>query len=334
MDATPIAQLDPPPAAASPGAVPPGATPTIRIHEVSRWYGEVLGVNRVTVDIHPGITGLVGPNGSGKSTLMNIICGLLQPGQGRATLFGEDPWNNPPLNRRLGYCTQIDRFYESFTGRQFLEILLAFHGRGKDWVRHRVDSILEQVEMTDSANRRIRAYSKGMRQRIKIALALAHQPDILVLDEPFNGLDPVGRHAMMQLFSDYAREGRTLLISSHILHEIEQMTDRILMMSNGYVMAEGEVHHVRDLLRKHPFQVLIRCDAPRKLAPLVLSDPDVIRVEIEDPDAVTLSTRDPDRFYIRLNQLILEHNIQVDLITLSDENVQSIYHYLAGREHH
>jgi len=307
---------------------------SIRLTDVSRWYGEVLGVNKVTVDIQSGITGLVGPNGSGKSTLMNIICGILRPGQGSVTVLGQPAWNNRELRARIGYCSQVDKFYESFTGCQFLESLLALHGRDKAWGRKAALNALERVGMAENQDRRLSAYSKGMRQRIKIALALAQQPDVLILDEPFNGLDPVGRHEMIRLFADYAREGRTLLVSSHILHEIEQMTDRILMMSNGYVMAEGKVQHVRDLLRRHPFHVFVRCDQPRRLAAFMLEEDSVGSVEIEDDNAITLSTTDPDRFYLRFNDLILKHNIEVDVVTLADENVQSVYHYLAGREHH
>jgi ABC-2 type transport system ATP-binding protein len=287
------------------------AAPSIRLQNVSRWYGEVLGINKVTVDIYPGITGLVGPNGSGKSTLMNLICGLLWPGQGSITVLGQPASSHPDWRRCVGYCTQVDHFYENFTGREFIEALL---GPDRD--------------------RKIRAYSKGMRQRVKIALAIAHQPEVLVLDEPFNGLDPVGRHEMMHLFAEYAREGRTILISSHILHEIDRLTPRILMMSNGYVMAEGEVHQVRDLLRNHPFQVFVQCRDPRRLAALLLEHESVSRVTIEDETSLSLATRDPDRFYLLLNDLILRERIELERGSLADENVQSISDYLAGREHH
>jgi ABC-2 type transport system ATP-binding protein len=306
----------------------------IFVEGVSRWYGEILGINKVSVQIRPGITGLVGPNGSGKSTLMNIICGVLRPGQGRVLVFGEPIWGNTELLRRIGYCSQVDHFYEKFTGLQFLESLLALHGRGRPWARRTAGDALARVDLAEHQHRRIRAYSKGMRQRIKIALALAHQPDVLVLDEPFNGLDPLGRREMMRLFAEYSREGRTIVLSSHILHEIEQMTDRILMMSNGYVLAEGQVHQVRDLLRQHPFQVFIRCDRPRELAALMLAEDGVIKIQIEDEGSLTLMTRDPDRFYLQLNELVLRHGFGVDMVTLADENVQSIYHYLSGREHH
>lgn len=310
------------------------ASPAIVLEKVSRWYGEVLGISKVSVEIRPGLTGLVGPNGSGKSTMMNLMCGLLRPSQGKVRVFGQPVWSRPELHRRLGYCTQVDHFYEPFTGRQFMESLLALQGRGKEWTERTAQEALARVGLAEDSDRRIRAYSKGMRQRIKIALALAHQPEVLVLDEPFNGLDPVGRREMMQLFADYAREGRTILLSSHILHEIEQMTDRILMMSNGFVLAEGQVHHVRELLRRHPFKVFLRCAQPRKLAALMLAEDSVTSVELEDQTSLTLSTYDPDRFYDRLNDLILEHDIEVNMVTLADESVESIYQYLSGREHH
>ena len=306
----------------------------ISIENVSRWYGEILGINKATVEIRPGITGLVGPNGSGKSTLMNISCGLLRPSQGRVTVLGEPVWNNPELRRRIGYCSQVDHFYENFSGLQFLQAMLALHGNGRTWTRRTALSALERVNLQDARNRRIRTYSKGMRQRVKIALALAHQPEILVLDEPLNGLDAVGRREMIRLFADYASEGRTILISSHVLHEVEQMTDQLLMMSNGYVLAEGQVCDVRELLHRHPFKIFIRCEQPRRLASMLLIEDSILSIEVDGDEAITLLTRDPDHFYRTLNELILKHDIQINLVTLADENVQSIYHYLSGKEHH
>ncbi|MCE5229748.1 ABC transporter ATP-binding protein [bacterium] len=307
---------------------------TIRLLGASRWYGEILGINKINVDIPSGITGLVGPNGSGKSTLMNLICGLMQPDQGRVLVHGEDPWNNAELHRKIGYCTQSDKFFENFTGRQFMESMLRMHGRGEAWARHVAAEALDRLTLTDAANRCIRTYSKGMRQRVKVALALAHEPDVLILDEPFNGLDPVGRRELIRMFVEYGREGRTVLVSSHVLHEIEQMTDRILMMSNGYVMAEGAVREVRDQLRSHPFRVLVRCNAPRRLAARLLQEPHVHGAELDDDRSVTVVTNDPDSLYLKLNDVVLEEKLEPDLVTLADENVSSIFKYLAGREHH
>lgn len=307
---------------------------TIRLLGASRWYGEILGINKISVEIPSGITGLVGPNGSGKSTLMNLICGLMEPGQGRVEVLGMDPWNNPELNRRIGYCTQSDRFYENFTGRQFMLGMLRMHGRGEAWARRVADESLDRLTLAEAANRKIRTYSKGMRQRVKVALALAHEPEVLILDEPFNGLDPVGRRELIRMFVEYGREGRTVLVSSHVLHEIEQMTDRILMMSNGYVMAEGAVREVRDQLRSHPFRVLVRCNDPRRLAASLLAESHVHATEIDDDRTLTVVTNDPDSLYLRLNELVLEENLEPDLVTLADENVSSIFKYLAGGEHH
>ena len=319
---------------ATPSTLDTKPEPTIRLKGVSRWYGEVLGINKISVDIIPGITGLVGPNGSGKSTLMNVIGGLIRADQGSVTALGQPVWNNPQWRRWIGYCTQVDHFYEGFTGLRFIQSMLALHGRARDWADTQAMAALEKVGMLESRNRPISTYSKGMRQRIKVALAIAHEPEILILDEPFNGLDPVGRREMMNLLAEYSREGRTILISSHILHEIEQMTQQILMMSNGYVMAEGQVSDVRELLAQHPFQVYIRCDQPRKLAALMLTEDRVMSVQIEDENSIVIATTDPDRFYSRLNEVILDQRINVDVVTLADENVSSIYEYLSGREHH
>jgi ABC-2 type transport system ATP-binding protein len=276
---------------------------------------------------------LVGPNGSGKSTLMNIICGVVRPSRGRATVFGQPIWNNAELKRRVGYCSQVDKFFERFTGLQFLRSLLLLHGRGGEWADRMARAALGRLGLTEAMHQRLSTYSKGMRQRTKVALALAHQPEALVLDEPFNGLDPVGRREMMKLLQDYARDGRTIVLSSHILHEVEQMTDHLLMMSNGYVMAEGQIGQVRELLKSHPFQIFVRCDSPRRLASLMLAEPGVRGAVCEDETSVTLTAVDPDGFYDRFHEVVLEHDIEVDLVTLADENAQSIYRYLSGREH-
>lgn len=308
--------------------------PSIRVRNVARWYGEILGINKVTVDLAPGITGLVGPNGSGKSTLLNMLAGILRPGRGEMTILGQSVWNNPELRRRVGYCSQVDKFYENFSGLEFLASILKLHGRGKRWAEATALEALARVGMTEHQDRPIRAYSKGMRQRVKIALAIAHGPEVVLFDEPFNGLDPVGRREMIQLLLDYDREGRTILISSHILQEVEQMTGRILMMSNGYVMAEGEVREVRDQLRSHPFEVVIRCNEPRRLAAIMLREDGVRSIRIESETSVALLTNDPDHFYTRLNDVVLGDSIEIASVTLADENIQSIYRYLSGREHH
>ena len=307
------------------------STPLIELHDVSRWYGEVIGVNRVTATLQPGITGLLGPNGAGKTTVMNLMTGLLRPSSGDVLVYGRPVWNNIPLMERLGYCSQSDSYFEKMTGRDFIESLLMLRG----WMRTRARSAaihaLQQLNMGYAMDRRIRAYSKGMRQRIKVALAIAHNPEILVLDEPLNGLDAVGRHEMIELIRGFGREGRNVIISSHVLHEIETMTNNILMMSGGYLLAEGDVREVRESLRRHPHRVLIRCDEPRRAAAFFLEEPSTLSVKVEELDhAVVIETRDFDQFYGVLNSLVLDHGADVSLVTVADENITSIFDYLRG----
>ncbi len=305
-------------------------TPIIEIENLSRWYDEVLGVNRITATILPGITGLLGPTGAGKSTLMNLICGLLRPSQGTVHIFGEPIWNNPRPLYRIGYCTQHDTFYERMTGFGFLYALLSLRGYGRKTTRRLAEQALERVNLRYAAHKRLASYSKGMRQRIKVALALAHNPDILILDEPLNGLDAVGRHETIELIRSYGREGRNVLISSHILHEIEAMTDNILMLSNGYLLAEGDVREVRKLLTRHPQQIYLRCNAPRCFASLLRGQDGIVSVRLDaDGEGILTETYDLNAFYTRLNDIVLEHNIHVSFVTVADESIQAVFKYLS-----
>lgn len=304
--------------------------PIIEINNLSRWYGEILGINHISATIHPGITGLLGPNGAGKSTLMNLICGLLKPSQGSVHIFGEPIWNNPRPLKRIGYCTQYDTFYEKMSGFEFIYSLLSLRGYGKDKTQHLVEQSLERLNLTDVMHKRIGSYSKGMRQRIKVALAIADNPDILVLDEPLNGLDAVGRHDMIELIRSYGREGHNVLISSHILHEIEAMTNNILMLSHGYLLAEGDVGEVRGLLKQHPHKIYIRCDDARRLASLFFSQDGVISVSLDaNAEGFIAHTYDIDFFYTTLNNLVLEYGINVNLVTVADESIQAVFQYLS-----
>jgi ABC-2 type transport system ATP-binding protein len=307
------------------------STPLIELKDVSRWYGEVIGVNRVTVTLRPGITGLLGPNGSGKSTLMNLITGMLQPSHGEVLLFGEPAWANLSTARRLGYCAQSDAFYENMTGLTFIESLLSLRGWSRTRSRNAAMHALERLGMTPNMNRKIRSYSKGMRQRTKVALAIAHAPEVVVLDEPLNGLDAVGRHEMIELVRSFGQEGRNVVISSHVLHEIGAMTNNILMMSGGYLLAEGDVREVRQGLRAHPHKVLVRCGNPREAAMAFLRDAHTLSAQIEEADsAVLVQTRDLEAFQAVLQSYVLDQGANVSLVTVADENVTSIFGYLAA----
>jgi ABC-2 type transport system ATP-binding protein len=226
---------------------------------VSKFYGEILGVNRLNLQIAPGITSLVGPNGAGKSTLMNLMTGLLRPTRGAISLLGIPTDQPERLFRKVGYCTQFDSFPRGVTGREFLNSFLLVHGYDRKRANDLSQLALESVNLVEAADRRVAGYSKGMRQRIRLAQSIAHQPAVLILDEPLNGLDPMVRAETIALFRKLASEGLHLIISSHILHEVDMMSDRVVLLNNGYIVAEGSTHGVRDEMEDHPMQILIRC---------------------------------------------------------------------------
>jgi ABC-2 type transport system ATP-binding protein len=296
---------------------------------LSKWYGQVVALNNVTFTIGQGVVGLLGPNGAGKSTLMKLITGQLRPSQGEITVFGERIWNNFPLFHRMGFCPEQDSFYERMTGAEFLSALLHMHPFGDAEVAKRVDSALETVNLSSVRDKKIAAYSKGMRQRIKLAQAIAHDPDVMVLDEPLAGMDPVGRRDIIQLVRQWGKEGKCVVVSSHILHEVEAMTSTILLMHNGKVLAEGDVHQIRDLIDRHPHSIRIRCSAPRKLALALVGFPDVESIRFDpEGDALTAESRKPDEFYGRLPELMLDNDIELEEITSPDDNLQAVFHYL------
>jgi ABC-2 type transport system ATP-binding protein len=306
---------------------------TIVFDDVSKFYGEILGVNRVSLQIAPGITSLVGPNGAGKSTLMNLMTGLLRPTRGRITIL-DTPTDRPEqLFKKLGYCTQFDSFPRGLTGREFISSFLLVHGYQKKKAAALTVSALEQVSLLDAADRKVAAYSKGMRQRIRLAQAIAHQPTVLILDEPLNGLDPMVRAETIALFRKLAAEGLHLIISSHILHEVDMMSDRVILLNNGYVVAEGNVHGVRDEMEEHPMQILIRCDQPSKLAARVFDKDHVVEARLHDDRmGLFVKTRDADRFYLLLNRVIAEGEINIESIAPVDDDLSAVYQYLIGSE--
>jgi ABC-2 type transport system ATP-binding protein len=304
-------------------------TIVIEGRSLSKWYGQVIAVNNVSFTIGPGVVGLLGPNGAGKSTLLKLITGQLRPSQGEVTMFGERLWNHYPLFHRLGFCPEQDSFYERMTGSEFLAALLQMNGFPEAEVARRVNEALETVKLTPARDKKIAAYSKGMRQRIKMAQAIAHDPDVLILDEPLAGMDPTGRHETIQMVRRWGREGKCVIVSSHILHEIEAMTPTILLMHNGQVLAEGDVHQIRDLIDQHPHNIYIRCSAPRRLAEAIVGFPDVESVHFKpDGYGLTVETRKPDDFYSRLPGWMLDNDIELEEITSPDDNLQAVFHYL------
>ncbi|MEE4272366.1 MAG: ABC transporter ATP-binding protein [Thermoanaerobaculales bacterium] len=304
---------------------------TISVRNVSKFYGEVLGVNRVSVEIEPGLTGLVGPNGSGKSTLMHLLCGLLRPTRGEISVLGVGPDEPERLFRLVGYCTQYDSFPNGATGTGFLSHTLALHGYDRAAADRRAQEILERVGLTGAARRRIAGYSKGMRQRIKLAQAICHDPRVLVLDEPLNGLDPMGRAEIIDLFKELARDDRHVIVSSHILHEVDLISDGVVMIHGGSVVAEGAIRDVRGEITTQPLQVLVRCDLPQAIAARAFELEHVVEARIvEDGAGLLLRTTDAGSFFPALTKIILATGAEVETMTPADENVHAVYDYLIG----
>ncbi len=304
---------------------------TIAFEDVSKFYGEILGVNRVNLTISPGITSLVGPNGSGKTTLMNLMTGLIRPSRGDLSVLGIPPSRPEELFRKLGYCAQFDSFPAGMTGYRFVNSFLQVHGFTSREAEDLTWRALDRVGLVEAAKRRVAGYSKGMRQRVRLAQAIAHGPAVLILDEPLNGLDPMARAEVIRLFRQFAEEGLHLIISSHILHEVDMMSDRVVLLNNGYVVAEGEAQGVRSEMDDHPMQILIRCDAPAALAARLFESGDVVEARIHtDRQGLFVKTRDADRFYLLLNRLVVENGFRVESVAPVDDDLNAVYQYLIG----
>ena len=304
---------------------------TIVFENVSKFYGEVLGINRVTLAIPPGVTSLVGPNGSGKTTLLNLMTGLLQPTRGRLRVLGLSPDQPEAFYRRVGYCAQFDAFPKGLDGYEFIYGYLRVHGYGGAEAERMAWQALEQVNLVDAARRRVAGYSKGMRQRLRLAQAVCHGPQVLALDEPLNGLDPMARAEVIALFQEWGRQSRHVIISSHILHEVDLISDQVVLMSQGYVVAEGNIRAVRGEISDHPMQIMIRCDRPALVASRMFEMDHVVEVKIhDDGQGLLVSTRDADQFYGLLNRVVLENRLSVEAVAPADDNIDSVYQYLIG----
>ena len=304
------------------------SAPIVTADHVSKWYGQVIGLNDVSVNVPAGITGLLGPNGAGKSTFMKLITGQLKPSKGGLTVLGEPIWRNPHLYFQIGFCPEQDAFYDRMTGLEWVTALVRLNGLGEKDGTEAAVRALTAVDLMDAANKKIGAYSKGMRQRVKLAQALVHDPQLLILDEPLSGMDPLARRKTIRLIREWARAGKSIIVSSHILHEIESMTATILLINNGRILAEGDVHQIRDLIDEHPHTVYVRADQPRVLAREFLDRADVRSMRFED-GAVVVETGTPDAFYARLTELAASGEYgAIDEVTSPDDNLQAVFQYL------
>jgi ABC-2 type transport system ATP-binding protein len=297
---------------------------------VSKWYGPVIGVNQVTLELRSGgITGLVGANGAGKTTLMRLASGQLRPDLGSVHVAGLDPFN-PEARRHVGYCPDTDAFYEEMSGRQFIEAMARLCGFPRREARRRTGLTLEQVGMSAEADRRLRGYSKGMRQRIKLAQALVHDPELLILDEPLAGIDPIGRQEFIALFSSLAGRSKCLLVSSHELEELEKLTDHVAIMARGRIAAVGNVAEIRDLLDHHPLSVMIGAGQPREVAEALLHLEDVVGLDLGNDGRLVVRARNPRRFFAEFTRLVLEEDFQIDHLETLDDSTHAVLGYLLG----
>jgi ABC-2 type transport system ATP-binding protein len=298
---------------------------------VSKFYGEVLGVNRVNLSLPPGVTSLVGPNGSGKTTLMNLMTGLVRPTQGTVSVLGLSPDQPEEFFRHVGYCTQFDSFPKGVTGYEFIYQSLTLRGITRQEAGQLAREAIERLGMADASARPIAGYSKGMRQRIRLAQSIAHHPTVLVLDEPLNGLDPMARAETIALFEALGKEGLHVIVSSHVLHEVDKISDQVVLMSYGYVVAEGQIHGVRTEVKEHPMQILVRCCNASRLAARLFSHDHVVEAKLNgDGKGVLVRTRDAEEFYRMLNRIVVEEDFALEAVTPADDDVNSLYQYLIG----
>jgi ABC-2 type transport system ATP-binding protein len=320
-----------PPVAHSTAPASPAAEPLLLFDRVSKWYGTVLALNQVTLELRGGITGLVGANGAGKSTLIRLATGQIHPSLGGVTVLGNNAtdWR---ARRLIGYCPDVDNFYEEMSGRQFVTEMAKLCGYRSADVRERTDRVLERVGMKDRSHRRLRGYSKGMRQRIKLAQALLTDPKLLVLDEPLGGIDPVGRQELLDLFRALAEQGTCLFVSSHELEELEKLTNHIAVMARGRIAAVGTLEQIRDRLENVPLSVLVETDRPRELASRLLSFEGVIGVDVPNDDSSTLVVRakQSQRFFREFGRLVVDDQIDIRRFEPLDDSAHAILGYVLG----
>jgi len=305
--------------------------PIVEFRQVSKWYVNVIGLNKLTVGISAGVTGLLGPNGAGKSTFLQLATGQLRPSQGEVRVLGHRAWNNPALNRFLGLCPEQDAFYEWMTGRAFVETCARLGGLPGPAAREATARVLDDVGMTEHADRAVGGYSKGMRQRTKVAQALVHDPLVLFLDEPLTGTDPIARRDLIAIIRRLGASGKSVILSSHVLHEVEAITPRVILINRGRLVAEGQVREIRDLIDKHPHRIVLKGEDDRALAAKLIAFDDVVGVDLGRADGgLVVETRSPDAFYGRLAAIALEDGTAIAHVESEDDNLDAVFRYLVN----
>lgn len=305
--------------------------PIIDFRDVSKWYGNVIGVNNLTLKIFPGVTGLLGPNGAGKSTFLQLATGQLRPSQGALAILGREPWNSPDLNRYIGLCPEQDAFYEWMSGYEFVRLCARLGGLSGSTGNDAAAEAIRLVGMTEHMKRPIKGYSKGMRQRTKLAQAIVHDPDVLFLDEPLTGTDPVARHELVEIIMELGRRGKSVIVSSHVLHEVQGMTPNIVLLNRGRLVAEGHIRDIRDLIDKHPHRIVLVSENYRKLAARIVEYDDVLGVDMLTKEGgILVETMRPDAFYARLSQLSLADGAPIREVYSDDDNLEAVFKYLVN----
>jgi ABC-2 type transport system ATP-binding protein len=293
---------------------------------VTKFYGPVIGVNEISCRVGAGITGLLGENGAGKSTMLKLASGQLRPSLGEVRLGEHSAWSTA-AKRHLGYCPDIDKFYEEMTGREFVYAMVRLHGYSLREARDRTERALAEVGMTDRAHRRIAGCSHGMRQRIKLAQAIAHDPQLLLLDEPMNGIDPGGKRELCDLLVRYAARGKAILVSTHVLEDLETLADHILFIKRGRLIASGTVPEIREQLDDRPYTLQVAVRPLRKAAALLAELPEVQTLEVHE-DHLIVQVRNASRFYEHLSALVLDHELEIERLITLDSTAGAVFGYL------
>ena len=295
----------------------------------SKWYGHVLGISDVTWTLPGGIVGLLGPNGAGKSTLIKMMAGLLRPSRGTLSVYGKSPFDDVEVRRRIGYAPEHEKTWDELTALELVTVMAKLAGVPAVRAESAAKDVIAQMGMTDAMHRRVKGFSKGMRQRTKLATAIAHDPDFLLLDEPLTGVDPIARVDIVEKIAALAKQGKTIVVSSHVLYEIEALTSEIVVIYRGQVLAEGNVYEIRKLIDRHPHRIRIECDQPRAVAAALATSEHVARIVFER-HGVLIETRDPDACYDQLATAVLDKGVAVTALSSPDNNLGAVFEYLTG----
>lgn len=302
----------------------------VRTEKLSKWYGKILGLSDVNLDITRGVKGLLGPNGAGKSTFLKLLAGQIRPSIGSVYIFGKEVISNTDIFEKIGYCPEYDSFYKEMTGEEFIFSLLKLSGFKTDRAKEFAENALSDVGLTERKDDFIRNYSLGMRQRLKFAQSIAHKPELLLLDEPLKGVDPIWRSRIIKIINEFARQNKTVIVSSHILQEIEAMTDNIILINQSKIFAEGDLHYIRDLIDTHPYKIFVKTEKIRKLASILMDNSFVLSVNFSN-EGLIIETSNRDLLLKIIMKYSLDNDFEIYQLTSPDDNLQAVFDYLIER---